>query len=238
FAGLASHVAPSTPIYGLQSPALTLDEPLPESLFDVAERYVGEIRTVQPEGPYRLLGWSLGGTIAHAIATSLRASGESVEMLAMLDSHGGPDTDTDAEPVSDSKGLSLADLLGAVGADADGHGAGDLRLDSFEDAARMISETPAIAGVVNRTQVERMLASAANSAALLGTHVPHRFDGDVVFFTAAADDPQGSALAQSWEPYVEGRILDHRVNATHWSMTSESALAVIGRTVREFLSGS
>ncbi|WP_280466176.1 amino acid adenylation domain-containing protein, partial [Nocardia brasiliensis] len=61
YAGLARYVPASTPIFGLQSPALSEDGYLPTSLAEMATRYVREIRAVQPEGPYRLLGWSLGG---------------------------------------------------------------------------------------------------------------------------------------------------------------------------------
>ena len=42
---------------------------------------------LQPTGPYRLLGWSLGGQIAHAVAGRLRREGERVEFLALLDAY-------------------------------------------------------------------------------------------------------------------------------------------------------
>jgi enterobactin synthetase component F len=48
--------------------------------------YLDRIRTVQPTGPYHLLGWSFGGAVAHAIAVWLQHQGESVPLLAMLDS--------------------------------------------------------------------------------------------------------------------------------------------------------
>ncbi|GAA3130730.1 hypothetical protein GCM10010466_21710 [Planomonospora alba] len=53
-----------------------------------AARYVAEIRKVQPEGPYRLGGWSFGGVLAFEIARRLGA--EDVELVAMIDS-GLPD---------------------------------------------------------------------------------------------------------------------------------------------------
>ncbi|GII02839.1 type I polyketide synthase [Planobispora takensis] len=53
-----------------------------------AARYVEEIRKVQPEGPYRLGGWSFGGVLAFEIARQLGA--EDVELVAMIDS-GLPD---------------------------------------------------------------------------------------------------------------------------------------------------
>jgi hypothetical protein len=85
FAGLAAHLDADRPIYGLQSPALSSDSSsLPDSIEDWAHRYVKAIRTVQPQGPYHLLGWSLGGVLAHAMAVQLQSEGEQVALLATV----------------------------------------------------------------------------------------------------------------------------------------------------------
>jgi thioesterase domain-containing protein len=51
----------------------------------MAAHYVAEIRTVQPTGPYRLAGWSLGGVIVIEMARQLRAVGERVAPVILLD---------------------------------------------------------------------------------------------------------------------------------------------------------
>jgi acyl transferase domain-containing protein/NADPH:quinone reductase-like Zn-dependent oxidoreductase/pimeloyl-ACP methyl ester carboxylesterase/acyl carrier protein len=56
------------------------------SIEEVANLYVDLIQQVQPEGPYRLLGWSAGGMIAWAVAHQLLAQGKAVEQLILLDS--------------------------------------------------------------------------------------------------------------------------------------------------------
>jgi hypothetical protein len=61
---LARYVPPGTPVYGLQSPALDGAGQLPGSLSELAAICLARIRAVQPEGPYRLLGWSFGGNLA------------------------------------------------------------------------------------------------------------------------------------------------------------------------------
>ncbi|MEV5649251.1 amino acid adenylation domain-containing protein [Nocardia sp. NPDC052254] len=86
FAGLTAHLDPETPIYGLQMPQLTDPAAEFDSIEQLADHYLTEIRAHQPHGPYSLLGWSVGGVIAHAIAVRLRADGQSVALLAMLDS--------------------------------------------------------------------------------------------------------------------------------------------------------
>jgi thioesterase domain-containing protein len=50
-------------------------------------------------------------------------------------------------------------------------------------------------------------------------------------FTAALDDPTGATGAASWSDAVDGTVHNHAVQATHWRMTSESALARIGHVL-------
>ncbi|HYO74527.1 MAG TPA: thioesterase domain-containing protein, partial [Archangium sp.] len=45
-----------------------------------------QVRAVQPEGPYLLGGWSLGGTLAYEMAKELRRQGQEVALLVLLDS--------------------------------------------------------------------------------------------------------------------------------------------------------
>jgi amino acid adenylation domain-containing protein len=74
-------------IYGLQSSGITEDEPLLTNIPEMAADWVKRMRSVQPQGPYHLLGWSLGGVVAHEMAVQLQADGEEVALLAMLDSY-------------------------------------------------------------------------------------------------------------------------------------------------------
>ena len=59
----------------------------------MAEEYVAAIREVQPQGPYLLGGWSAGGLIALEMAQQLLGQGESIRMLALLDT--SPETADD-----------------------------------------------------------------------------------------------------------------------------------------------
>ncbi|SFJ64582.1 amino acid adenylation domain-containing protein [Thermoflavimicrobium dichotomicum] len=72
-------------VYGIQSIGYdTADLPL-TSVQEMAERYVHEIRQVQPHGPYHLAGWSLGGVIAFEMTRRLEAAGEQVAWLGLID---------------------------------------------------------------------------------------------------------------------------------------------------------
>ena len=74
------------PFYGLQAPGIEADrEPL-STIEEMAAEYVEAIRQVQPRGPYELGGWSCGGVLAYEIAQVLRAAGEEIRLLAIMDS--------------------------------------------------------------------------------------------------------------------------------------------------------
>ena len=73
------------PFYGLQAQGLDGSAPPLTKIEDMAALYVKEIRRVQPNGPYFLGGYCLGGTIAYEVAQQLRAQGQEVALLALLD---------------------------------------------------------------------------------------------------------------------------------------------------------
>lgn len=57
------------------------------SMAEVVEDELARILEIQPEGPYALLGYSLGGTIAQAVAARLVQHGAQVSFLGLLDTY-------------------------------------------------------------------------------------------------------------------------------------------------------
>lgn len=55
------------------------------SVQELAREYVMLVQRAQPRGPYRLLGYSFAGSVAYEVAQQLRAKGEEVRFLALLD---------------------------------------------------------------------------------------------------------------------------------------------------------
>ena len=81
--GLAQELGPDQPFYGLQ--AVGLYQAPHRSIEEMASHYLEALQTVQPEPPYLLGGWSLGGLIAFEMAQQLRRSGREVALLALID---------------------------------------------------------------------------------------------------------------------------------------------------------
>ncbi|MFD3704275.1 amino acid adenylation domain-containing protein [Nocardia sp. NPDC058658] len=224
YAGLAQYIPARRPIFGLQSPALTEAAYLPGTLAEMARRYVAEIATVQPHGPYRLLGWSLGGVLAHAVATELQAAGEQVSLLAMLDSH--PDIDVPDFHTAVRDGL--AELGVDVSAALPAAGVREL---SDEALAALHAIVPANMAVLTPARLRRIYRSAVRSAELIAEHQPAVFRGTLEYFSALGHE----AAAANWAPYVDGKVHDRPIAVVHDQMTSPQALAEVGPRLAELL---
>ncbi|WP_333846542.1 type I polyketide synthase [Phaeobacter italicus] len=82
---LALMVGKDRPVYGLQAKGLIGEEAPHDRLDDAARDYLAEIRSVQPEGPYLLGGFSGGGLTAYEMAQQLKQAGEETAALILLD---------------------------------------------------------------------------------------------------------------------------------------------------------
>lgn len=87
---LVRHMGEDQPFYGLQPPALSKGQAL-SSVEAMAVYYLREIRTLQPEGPYYLGGGCFGGLVALEMAQQLRAQGQEVALLVLIDTPPSPE---------------------------------------------------------------------------------------------------------------------------------------------------
>ncbi|TWU34946.1 non-ribosomal peptide synthetase [Novipirellula artificiosorum] len=82
---LAIRLGKERPIYGLQARGLNGEAEVHTTVQEMATDYLKEIRKVQPQGPYHLGGYCLGGTIAYEISQQLSKEGEAIDLLALFD---------------------------------------------------------------------------------------------------------------------------------------------------------
>src|SRR5690606_27141509 len=99
YRGLAHALEPRRKVYGLQSPALDLSQPLPQSIAALSGGYAAAIVALHDGRPIHLAGWSVGGIIAQDVAVHLRAKGYRVGLVALLDAY--PSECWRAEPEPD-----------------------------------------------------------------------------------------------------------------------------------------
>jgi thioesterase domain-containing protein len=87
YANLSRYLGDEQPFYGLRAIGFDEGEEPLTRVEDMASLYIEAMRTVQPEGPYQVGGWSFGGVVAFEIAQQLHKMGQEVSRLALLDSY-------------------------------------------------------------------------------------------------------------------------------------------------------
>lgn len=87
FYQVVKHIHSRQPIHGMQMRGIDgIDEPF-DRVEDMAQHYVEAVKNMQPDGPYYLVGFSLGGLVVLEMAQRLTANGDKVALLAMLDAY-------------------------------------------------------------------------------------------------------------------------------------------------------
>ncbi|MGH7565658.1 MAG: thioesterase domain-containing protein [Gemmatimonadota bacterium] len=71
------------PVYGIMLVGRPVER-IPRSVEAMAERYIDEMRSVQAQGPYRLLGYSFGCLVAYEMARQIEANGEMVDLVGLV----------------------------------------------------------------------------------------------------------------------------------------------------------
>ncbi|HKX33394.1 MAG TPA: amino acid adenylation domain-containing protein [Blastocatellia bacterium] len=232
---LVPHLAPGFPVYGLAAPGIR-EEPL-RTMQAMATRMTQMIRAVQPDGPYRIAGWSFGGTLAYAVATQLIGEDATVEFLGNFDGYYfGPGAKILDETPADDNGLLLhllrvdAELYQSLGASNDED-------PSFEALVRACRERLLLPGDLSveevRCHLDRNRRYSLAMSHYLADPIP------IPFHIFVAEDQGKMAAAgpfRNWEAVVPERQIELiPVPGDHMSMMKPPHVAVVGAALSEAL---
>jgi nonribosomal peptide synthetase DhbF len=226
YAGLLKHVQPDVPIYGIQARGLLRPDAMPATVEDMAADYVEQIRSIQPEGPYHLLGWSFGGIVGYEMSVRLRAEGDAVALLTMLDCYPG---------VPNHYRIDDRDMLVSLLDPRRPHVVPQEGSPEIAKAVEMLKGDTGALASLNERQLVALLTAMAHNRHIVGDYVPGRFDGDVLFFLATEGRTEGAPTAEAWRQYVDGEVVCHPIASTHTNMNHPEPLAEIGRILAETL---
>jgi amino acid adenylation domain-containing protein len=215
YSGLLQHT--DMPIHGLQLRGMDGREALPESLERLAADYADQIQKIRPQGPYHLLGYSLGGNIAHAVAAELQGRGEQVGLVALLDSS------------TADVGLGEAEVLGRLFDDVVGEAE---RGDAARQRARIAEALrDGVLSALPAEQLPSAVDAIVNSVVISAGHRPAVIDGDVLLVTSRSNPD----LRPDWTPHVSGQVIVERIDCTHDEMLDQQPLAGIARLLAQHL---
>ncbi|MFJ1993749.1 amino acid adenylation domain-containing protein [Streptomyces asiaticus] len=236
YSALLRSVDAEHPVYGLQCRGLDGEGgALPGTLEEMAADYVAQIRRVRPTGPYALLGWSLGGTVIHAMAALLQAEGEEVALLVNLDEYPLDRSQPLPDRLPDEQD-ALRVLLDFEGYDVTA--LGDARL-THGQVVTMLRERQSVLASLDEDNVAALARAFANNRRLFLAYEPARYRGDLLVLVAEEDPSVPAAdlagRAERWRPFVDGRIEYRRIPHAHPYLMRPEPAAEIGRVLNEKL---
>ncbi|HET6709119.1 thioesterase domain-containing protein, partial [Amycolatopsis sp.] len=231
---LARRLDVPNPVVALTDPGL-VDGVGPADIPDMVRRYRRVVRRHQPHGPYLLGGWSMGGTVGHELARALRADGEEVALLLMIDANSperivaleGLDA---GESEEETRLRYLRSVESFLGFDY-GEGLG-------ADALRRRLEADGLTVDERRFEVfaRHLRALADHHAGPLDETVP------VLLLRAGVVSPRNSRIGMGvddsfdepelgWRPYVEGELTVGEIDAHHYTILHDPAVTEVAASI-------
>jgi len=202
---IAKHMAPDQPLYGIEAGNAETDPA------DIIRGYLATLRSVQPEGPYRLSAYSAGCLVAFEMAARLEADGEQVEALLLID------------PVEPRDGRSAAQPAGPPATPHE-------RLRRRFEMAMLAGVTPLSSQFGPIEQANRTLAKIASSFQArpldVRIRILHGLCGGYVSTPAALE---------GWARLALGGLERAAVDADHFEIVREPHAAETGRQLQAWL---
>jgi amino acid adenylation domain-containing protein len=219
---LVHYLDETWPVYGLRAQGLDGRREPYTRVEEMAAHYLREIRAVQPQGPYYLLGFSLGGKIAFEMARQLEQQGQAVALLIMIDTYitGGPDPEAgeeerQAEPETRTARQTLARIRAW---------AGRMRRRYL---ARGVAEQNGEGGWPPAKRVQE-----ANKVANR-RYAPRLYGGRITFFEASRGGNGADPLA--WSPWAAKGMEVITIPGDHRSILEEPEVRALAEKINRVL---
>ncbi|GAA0470259.1 MULTISPECIES: enterobactin synthase subunit F [Tatumella] len=218
FSILRRYLDPHWQITGIQSPAVQGVLNNSQHIDEVCEAHLQRLRQRQPHGPYYLLGYSLGGTLAQGVAARLEAAGEQVAFLGLLDTW-PPETQNWDE--RQGKNVLDPEVLAEV----------DREREQFMQSQRTM------AGEEMSEMFDVISANYASAVRLLTTAGSAKFGGNAVMFLAEKTRQPGMDARQCWAPYLP-QLQIVPLNCAHSEILSDKVFTRLGPAINQYLKAS
>jgi amino acid adenylation domain-containing protein len=238
YKNLADALGPDQPLWSFQASGLEGNERMHDSIPIMATAYIAAMKTVQPEGPYQLAGWSMGGRIGHEMAFQLNASGEKVQFLALFDTK--TTFPFDRENIQLSTEQFLSKFLN------------QLASSSFLESAHIPSDGPGQLKFFKQFMVEKGELDHSMSLDLLRRsleqlrvesdrtehHALNICEAPIILFKATKHTQPENSQAFDWRPYTTGQCTTIPIDSYHRDMTSPFASQAIAAQLVNYMSST
>ncbi|WP_373528907.1 amino acid adenylation domain-containing protein [Nostoc sp.] len=222
---LAHYLGLDQPLYGLKAPGLEGEQEPYTQVQEMVFHYIQAIRSIQPEGPYLLAGWSMGGILAFEMAQQLHAQGQKIDLLAVLDVKAM--TFSDKPATKDDENLSiLSNFVQELGVSLDKL---SLSLDYFfqlqPDAQLVyVFEQAKISDQLffdlDLQLVRHLFHVFKTNVQAMWNYRPQTYSGQITLLKAqeqlVEEDSQNSTMG--WDKLAQSGVNIHVVPGNHYTM--------------------
>ncbi|HEU5374409.1 MAG TPA: alpha/beta fold hydrolase, partial [Ktedonobacteraceae bacterium] len=248
YRALANSLSKDLPIYGLQSQAIEGTLPEHESIEAMAREYTVALRRQQPEGPYYLLGWSMGGAIAMAVASELERAQQKVAFVGLLDTYltSAEEMPPEVDPLH-GLGLVMEAALARTAVILSQE-----ERESLQQTVLALPDQEKIPYVLAWGKERQVLPEGLSlevllaQASLANTHrvLFNEYTAPIIDAPLAiwwAREPLDGSENETpghtnWEIYTKGGIQEKTVEGNHFTMISSSHVQVVAQQLQELLS--
>ncbi|MBI3897896.1 MAG: amino acid adenylation domain-containing protein [Gammaproteobacteria bacterium] len=237
YADLARRLGERLPIYGLQAAGIDGKRAAHGDLTEMASYYLAAIRERQPRGPYRLGGWSMGGMLVLEMAQQLRTQGQSVELLAMFDTH-LPKSQEPSAVLDDDAAIKW--IAARFGVPAQMLLALPKRM-RWRAVLQRARKTLILPPEIGEEQLENLARICQLHVQALTRYQPLPYDGEVLLFRAHNPTAKASRrarrhfdTAERWQSLFT-KLTEHPVRGNHYAIMREPNIENIEHALLERL---
>lgn len=254
FDNLVRQIGKDQPVYGIESPVRD-GTPVPDSLEATASRYVEEIRSHQPHGPYHLIAYCAGGAFAYEVARQIHDAGEKVGFLGIID-YPAPKQELKSHFWPCYR-YAMDNLGGAIV-----HMSGFRRAPAKERVRRFLgtpgflvkkvlmiphevvsspkppetrTANPYPDWVVSMPEPQRTIAM--RNTDVLANYIPAAYGGKVVIFVSSSRVTTGKRVGEyektfGWKKLARGGVTRYVIRGDHGTIISPEGWSKIARVIR------
>ncbi|QSJ15491.1 SDR family NAD(P)-dependent oxidoreductase [Nostoc sp. UHCC 0702] len=234
---LARHLGNQQPVYGLQSPGLSGNSQPLKNIAEMATSYISAIQTIQPQGPYYLGGWSLGGIIAWEMAQQLQAAGQEVAQLVLIDSYAAPMLNI---PQNQDRATLIATALEDLGKIAGKKvtcAIAHMQQLSLDEQLKYVRAQAQQANLIpadcSLEQIRQILEVFQANHEAWYAYAPQSYVGNVTLFSASEQIPQAKQDAvQYWSKMVTGRVNAYNIPGNHYTILQPPQVQILSEKLK------
>ncbi|WP_084646991.1 hybrid non-ribosomal peptide synthetase/type I polyketide synthase [Mesorhizobium sp. WSM2561] len=249
YTSLAKALGAEQPLFGLQARGLNGNARPHLSIPEMAREYVDAIKSVQPCGPYQLVGLSMGGSIAWEMACQLRDAGDEVATLGLLDAKaihkdqehisGRYHSLLGSSPIPDYLSEQVV-IFSIIFPALKKHWR---RLEPIERERQVTAllgfgtkagNLPAM----DDTQLNHMLTVAEANRIALRDYTPRAYDSRAVLFAAKKGLRMSTNQSNGdlgWKQFARGRLEIQEVPGNHYTMVAPPHVSVLAKKLNTYL---